>query len=424
MLENIIFSGLIMVWKIAYIIIPLILIPVAFHLWLMYRRNETIAKMDWVMLEIIPPREVHRSPAAMELVLNAMSDTGGTQTWYKRWVQGRVRAWYSLEIVSIEGSIYFFVRTLRDYQDFITSQFYSQYPDAQVREVDDYTRHVPPYYPSNGWTLLGFEMAALAPSVYPIKSYIDYGMDQDLGMETTQRIDPLSVVLEALSILGKGEQAWIQFIFRPAVKKTDPNAPWWQFKKRSWEAEAQEEINKFQIKSMKDNMKILQQVDPARQWATVSLTDGQKEVLKSLGRNSSKPAYDFAGRVLYLAKNESFKGSRFGMLINMFRAFGSDGLNGFKPNNDTGAKYPWDDPFGTNVESWKQQMFYEYVNRMWFHPKGDANSNRKDSRAHTVLTSEEIATIWHLPATTSQAPSISRVDSITAQAPSNLPISE
>ena len=232
-------------------------------------------------------------------------------------------------------------------------------------------------------------------------------------------------MLEALSILGKGEQAWIQFIFRPAVKKRDPHAPWWQFKKRSWGDEASEEMDRYQIQSMKDNMKLLKKVDPEKQWATVSLTDGQKSVLQALGRNGSKPAYDFAGRVLYLSKKESFQGSRFGMLINMFRAFGGDGLNGFKPTNDTGAKYPWDDPMGTRVESWKQQMFYEYVNRMWFHLKG-GNSffARKDPRTQTVLTTEEIATLWHLPATTSQAPSISRVDSITAQAPGNLPISE
>jgi hypothetical protein len=424
MIENIILEALLFVWRIAYIIIPLVLVPAAFHLWLIYKRNENIAGMDWVTLEIIPPREVHRSPAAMELVLGAMNDTGGTQTWYRRWVQGRVRSWYSLEIVSIEGSIYFFVRTLRDYKDFITSQFYSQYPDAQVREVDDYTRYVPQYRPDNGWTMLGFEMAPLDASVYPIKSYIDYGMDQDLGMDTEQRIDPLSVVLEALSILGKGEQAWIQFMFRPSVKKRDPNAPWWQFRKRGWPEEVADEMAKYQIKSMKDNMKILKQVDPEKQWTTASLTDGQKTVLKALGRNGSKPAYDFAGRVLYLAKNESFQGPRFGMLINMFRAFGGDGLNGFKPSNDTGAKYPWDDPTGNRVESWKQQMFYEYVNRMWFHLKGSSFMARKDPRIQTILTTEEIATLWHLPATTSQAPSISRVDSITAQAPGNLPISE
>ncbi|MCB9809328.1 hypothetical protein H6776_02950 [Candidatus Nomurabacteria bacterium] len=419
-------STIALLWKIGFILIPLITIPIAFHLWLLYNRRRTIAEMDWIVLQIIPPQEVHRSPVAMELVLNAMTDTGGTQTWYRRWVQGKVRSWYSLEITSIEGSIYFFVRAERKFKDFITSQFYSQYPNAQIREVDDYTRYIPVYQRGGDWDMLGFEMAPLAPSVYPIKSYVDYGMEESLGADPEQRIDPMSPILEALSIFGKHEQAWIQFIFRPAVKKRDPHAPWWTFglKKRSWDKEAEEEMDKFQIDSMKKNMKVLQAVDPNRQWATVSLTDGQKTVLKALGRNSSKQPYDFAGRVLYLAKKGYMKGERFGMLINMFRAFGGDGLNGFKPNNDTSAKYPWDDPTGNRVETWKEEMFYEYVNRMWFHVRRRTFSDRKDSRKDTVLTSEEIASLWHLPSTTVTSPTLERVGSITAQAPGNLPMGE
>jgi len=424
MIGELLTTGLLFLWKIAYLIIPLIALPIAFHMWLMHKRNETIAAMDWVTLEITPPREVFKSPAAMEIVLNAMEDTGGTQTWYKRWVQGRVRPWYSLELVSVEGTIYFFVRTIRDNKDFVTSQFYSQYPDAQVREVDDYTRYVPQYQRGNDWEMLGFEMQALNPSVYPIKTYIDYGMDKDIGNDAEMRLDPMSPILEALSILGKDEQAWIQFLIRPAVKKRDPNAPWWAFKKRRWDQEAADEIAKFQVDSMKQNMKILKQVDPEKQWATVSLNESQKNVVKALGRNSSKPPYDFAGRVLYLAKKDAFKGPRFGMLINMFRAFGSDGLNGFKPTNDTSAKFPWDDPMGTKVETWKEEMFYEYVNRMWFHLKRRKFSHRKDPRPQTVLTSEEIATLWHLPATTVTSPTVGRVSSNTAQAPGNLPFEQ
>src|SRR4051812_21905979 len=39
----------------------------AFIMWLHYIRQKFISGIDWVLLEIIPPREVLRSPKAMEL---------------------------------------------------------------------------------------------------------------------------------------------------------------------------------------------------------------------------------------------------------------------------------------------------------------------------------------------------------------------
>ena len=57
---------------------------IAWALWVHYIQQDFISGIDFVMLEIVPPREVLRSPKAMELfITNAlyhMSDKGGKRS--------------------------------------------------------------------------------------------------------------------------------------------------------------------------------------------------------------------------------------------------------------------------------------------------------------------------------------------------------
>ena len=91
-------------------LIPLIVVIVlgiiVWKIRLLYINVKYISKMEWVMLEIRVPREIHRSPQAMELVLEAMYQTYPGH-WYDVYIKGIVRSWFSLEIISIEGKIYF-----------------------------------------------------------------------------------------------------------------------------------------------------------------------------------------------------------------------------------------------------------------------------------------------------------------------------
>ena len=245
-------------WQTAYIWI-LIGVAIFFaRVWMRHVQQKFINEMDWVMLELKVPREVHKSPAAMEVVLQTLHDVGGTANWYARWWKGGVRGWHSLEIVSIEGSIYFFIRTQRKFQEFITAAIYSQYPNAHVREVDDYTRYVPPYKRGGEWSLFGFHLVLKKPDPYPLKTYIDYGMDKDLSLDEEQRLDPMSVILEILAGMRTTEHVWIQILIRAATNRhKDPKASWWQIKRRGWVDAAKDEINKFRSDSIKANLDML-----------------------------------------------------------------------------------------------------------------------------------------------------------------------
>ncbi|MEK7140169.1 MAG: hypothetical protein AAB815_00110, partial [Patescibacteria group bacterium] len=73
----------------------------AWKFWVHYVQQDFISGITWVLLEIVPPREVLRSPQAMELfITNALyqwSEKGGKEEYW----QGAVWFWFSLEIVSI-----------------------------------------------------------------------------------------------------------------------------------------------------------------------------------------------------------------------------------------------------------------------------------------------------------------------------------
>ena len=80
--------------------LPFILISLLFNTWFSYKRRKWIKEQGSVLLEIKLPREIQKTPLAMELVLNGIwEDVNGTMT--DVFLEGRVRDWFSLEIVSI-----------------------------------------------------------------------------------------------------------------------------------------------------------------------------------------------------------------------------------------------------------------------------------------------------------------------------------
>ncbi|MGH7174987.1 MAG: hypothetical protein ACREGR_01340, partial [Minisyncoccia bacterium] len=81
----------------------------AWHLWLIMRRSEFIDKQQTVLLEIQLPRNFEKTPLAMETVLSGIHHTKGESNWYQKYWLGQVRPWWSLEMVSTEGRVRFFI---------------------------------------------------------------------------------------------------------------------------------------------------------------------------------------------------------------------------------------------------------------------------------------------------------------------------
>src|SRR3989344_6756372 len=145
----------------------IILGKAAWKIWIHYIRQDFISGIDYVLLEIVPPRDVLRSPKAMELFFsNALyhwSYKGGKEEYW----QGAVWFWFSLEIASIDGQVHFYVRTPSRIRSLIETQIYAQYPQSQVKAVEDYTLAVDEISPKSAWNGWGCEFKLLKPEAYP-----------------------------------------------------------------------------------------------------------------------------------------------------------------------------------------------------------------------------------------------------------------
>lgn len=367
-----------------------------------------IADKKWILLEIKVPKDVFKSPAAMEIFLsNAIHQTSGMATWVNRWWVGNVHPTFSLEIMSNQGAVKFFIRAESRWKRIIEAQLYAQYPNVEIKESEDYVEETARDMMQEPWSIFGTEFVLKKDDPYPIKTYVDYGLDKAVGsLEEEEKIDPITPFVEFMASLKPGEQVWFQMLVRPSISRyKDPKHP---FKKVDWKDDA---------KRLKEDLMaqhIVKDKDGNEQRNIQNMTDAEKEALKAIERSVGKPGFDVGIRAIYLAKKDAFDGTNIGAMIGSLKQYNSINLNSFRPNNVTGFDYPWQDPTGSRARRLKKQMFNAYWDRGFFHPpyKGEP----------FVLNSEELATMFHFPSRSTEAPTFERIEAKKATPPANLPV--
>ncbi len=428
--------GLIM-WLIP-VVATIILGYVAWKLWVHYIRQNFISGIEWSMLEITPPRDVLRSPKGMELfITNALyhwSEKGGKEEYW----QGAVWFWHSLEIASIDGNVHFYIRTPSRIRELVETQMYAQYPQAQVRVVEDYTLGVDKITKDSDWRLWGCEFRLEKPDVFPLKTYVDFGLDKDPKEEF--KVDPISSVIELFGSIQKGEQMWMQIVVRPSKQEYGGGL----FKKgHDWVVEGTEVIKK--VLEPYTGSKARAEADPIGGISKEIRAPGfLDEMIKASGRKMTKLGFDTGVRICYVARKEIFpfpfgprnNNSRNIRLI--FRQYANPFSNQWMRFNNTQAD-AYNSYFTASPETiiiMCNRMLNEYRERMFFYPPLRHYIFNK----HTVffplnlwvkpffhseifvLNTEELATMWHFPGQILKVPSFERIESIEAAPPPNLPM--
>ena len=389
--------------------LPALIISGAWTVWLVLKRSEFIAKQTYLLLEIKPPRDFAKTPLAMEAVLSGMHHSPGEGTWYKKYIQGAVRPWWSLEIVSLEGQVHFFIWTRASFRKLIEAQVYAQYPGAQVVEVPDYTRMISARHEE--WSIWGCDFKHTKDDPYPIKTYVDYGLDKT--QKEPEQVDPLANLIEFMGSIGKGEFLWMQYIVRvhkgeKYAKKTDDG------KAYTWRHKAEEIVKQIR----EDTRSKFVDAEGIEQPGFPNPTKGQSEAMAAIERNTSKLAYDTGIRGVYLARPEKFNSINITGLTGIFKQFSSESYNGFAPTHwmTEFDDYPWEfgvDKLKNKYRTWlvdayrRRQFFFEPYNEL------------EDSM---IMSTEELATIYHIPSRAVESPSLPRVQSATQEAPANLPV--
>lgn len=422
-------STLKVLYYFSFVFIPLVIIDIAWYLWVLYRRALFFAKQEYILLEIKPPKEIFKSPRAMEFCIDSLHSTLKEGNWYEKFWKGQVRDSYSLEIVSISGVVHFYIWCRKGDKNKIEANLYSQYPGVEINVVPDYTLPMT-YNPEvNGMYVTEFKLTKA--DAFPIKTYVDYGMEKDPKEEF--KIDPMTPLIEFMGSLAKGNQAWIQMIIRAhKAEEKDPNktfSKWkiwetwnladkWDFLEKKdlrWKEGAQAEIDKILAKGKGEkgeDGKII----PG---TTRFLTEDEQNTIKALGRSVSKKGFDVGMRLIYTAPKDVFDMGNLGGLIGGITHFNSS-MNGFAPDGTTSPKYKhlllqWKDRSKKLIDREKQDFLDAYKRRAYFY---EPYKREK----YFVLNTEELATIFHLPGMVSATPTFTRVESRKGEAPANLPL--
>lgn len=394
-------------FKVATYFIPVLLVVVGWRYWIRHRNAEWLSTLKWTMIEIRIPKDIYKSPQAMEVALgNALSQTGGVGTRHKKYWEGRVLVWFSLEIISSEGDIHFYIRTPKQFRNIIESQVYAQYPEAEIIEAEDYTLPIIANMHDEEWAMWGTEFKCTKEEAYPIKTYTDFGLDKAISKpeDAAGLIDPITPQIEWMGTMKKDEHIWFQIIVRASKNsfRTKGVIP----KELDWKDRAKEVIKGIQKKYEGGDA-----VEALGKRLKMSKTE--QETISAIERSLDKPAFDTGIRAIYLAKKGSFRAEHIPGLTGMLRQYGSGNLNSFAPTRVTDFDNPWDDRSGDKKVELKRAMLHAYIDRGWFYAP--------HKRPHFVLTSEELATIFHFPGRVSTTPTFKRIESKKSEPPVNLP---
>ncbi len=392
--------------------LPILLIAIFWQLWVNFVRTRWRTNTKFCVLEIRIPRDIFKSPRAMEVVFNSLYNTADESNFVYKYWKGQVRPWFSFEIVSDFGQLHFYIWAQEKHKNYIESQIYAQYPEVEVRQVEDYSQNFA-FIPkvNNLW---GARFEKAGPNPLPIPTYVDYGLDQSMVKEE-QKIDPLAQLLELMSVVLPGEHIWLQIGIQAHKKE---RADIWS-KETDW----REEIASVR-KQIFEQIKKEERGRPSA---------SETELLEALGRAYQKYPFNCVIRAFYWAEEaKNYRPPMIGTIVTLLRPFSysasvfSDsfkkdtlaGFNGFKPAKGGGgmapSDYPWQDFLNIAGNRARRRFVDAYKRRSFFHSPYKFKP--------FIMTSEELATMYHFPGATVAAPKLARIPSKRAQAPSNLPI--
>ncbi len=392
-------------WDLWPVWAPLLVIYFSFNSWLSYKRTEWLAEQKKLLLEIRLPNELVKSPAPMEVFLQSLHQ-GLFGNFSEVFLKGKVTSWSSLELVSHGGRVHFYIWIFANQRKIVENQLYAQFPNIEVHEVPDYALGI--HYDLEKYKFGNFNHIVLTKEdVYPIKTYIDYGLDKNPDEEFKN--DPISPLIEYLGSLQDGEHAWIQILLQAHGKKGVKHG--YLIPRPDWKERAEKEIKNILEKAKFKGKE-------AKEATAMMLSEAQKDTIKAIERSIEKTAFETMIRVTYFAEKDKFNPVNIGGLLGGFKQFSSNTLNGFRPGKGAGYEYIWQDPWENRKKKNEQKFLDAYKKRAIFNEHlGLLHDNPY------ILTTEEIATLYHFPSSMVAAtPTLSRIPSKKAEAPANLPV--
>ena len=397
-------------------------------LWLAYIQAYYLKATKYVLLELSPPREVTKTPRAMEQVFTSMHSLGsGPELKFptvlnEKWWNGEVIYPYSMEIASFGGEVHFYAWVPEKHRNIIEAACYSHYSDMTCKEADNYMNRLPRTFrelQGRGYQLFGTEFM-LAHSrgtkthdVYPIRTYFDFE-----AVAEEKELDPIAGLMEVMAKIRPQDTMWLQIIVQPIIGNDA----------RTAKAEGEEILGEMKAKARSVKNEKTGEIH------MVMPSPGESETMRAIERKISKPLFNTVIRTIYMGPKQGFS-ANYGQrgVISAFNQYASETYNKFRNNGKVWSRANmWYPPFifpKRRLLGLKERIIANYHERRFYYETGlgwvlqmQAYNFGAGGRVITLNT-EELATLFHLPTIMAPTGSIMiKEEARKAGPPAGLPI--
>jgi hypothetical protein len=405
-------SGVSFFFNLAPIWLPFICFSIFHFRWFDYVRKKFFLRQGRKQYRIKFPNDVLKSPEAMEYVLTQIWSVNNPDNFWEGYIDGKSSLPISLEMVSIGGDVRLYVNIPRrkGVETFVPS-IYSQYPGIElVEEPVDYAAQIKVNDPD--WDVWSTHLRKKeADNKWgPIKTYIEFGLS-DMPKEE-EKNDPMTILLDLLSSIGPNEHLYFQLVLRAIPKPRLVRGDLVIFEGANWTEIAEARVDEILHRDPKTKGPL--NAGETDFEGSPRVSPGERQDVEAIERNKEKYAYRVGIRYFYAARKNHFNADILNACNRAFTAFDKIGRGSIGNRWRTDFNYMWfSDPFGDRLKTFK---FIEHK-----HYKLRKFANHSQSDKPSIFTTEEIATIFHVPGKVAMTPGLERIGSTRAEAPSNLP---
>lgn len=337
--------------------------------------------------EIPKAEEWKEEIGSMEQFLGSLSTLKSNLSWWQRLLYYPPHIAFEIANPAVSEEIFFYLSVPKKFRESIEKQVHSFFPHAVVEKITDYTIFSPGSFTSVASLSLKHSHAL------PFRTY------------KSMEVDPLNEITNSLSKLeATAEGAVIQFILAPAGNT-------WRESGRSIAHKMQQgkqlkEVRKSVFHEITSGVakevgravlsggKVEKEMDESKK--TVQLTPEEQELVKAIENKSSKAGFFVNVRLIASATDQSRADEILAHMENAFGQFENPGSNYFQIKKRTKGR------------AMKRTVF-DYIFRNF------------DDEESMILGIEEIASLFHLPISTTETPKIKWIKAGAAPPPVNIP---
>lgn len=320
---------------------------------------------------------------AMEELITSLSRMHFTKGFWRDVLYERPSLIFEIANPAGSEEIFFYFAVPKMFRESVEKQVHSFFPSASIEKVPDYTIFSP------GSAVAVATLGLSSHRALPLKTY------------RQADVDPLNSLSNALSKLDdQNEGAAIQILLTPADgqwrREGVKIAQYMQEGKRLKDAHARVTFSGKSLRAAGALSRAAFQGQAQAQAVEekqVALTPEEQELIKAIDTKAKKGAFAANIRLLASAPTEARAEEILSHIENAFSQFENPGVNNFAVKKRRKAK----------------RVVYNYIFR---------NFNEEQA---IVLNTEELASIFHFPISTTETPKIKWLKAGAAPPPSNIP---